>query len=210
MDNSDSTTLQEQIEIRWESWKMQLNNNAHEIGGLLKSMVHPCAEGENINGIFRVGMRTAQLLAESLFHLLIISVVLDPDNNGNWEKINDKLTLVAIGLRYWSGEAGKQRKVRAVDKDGNVIIGKETANALIFSKVTSSSNEMLNDLIIDSKDQVQNSIADGKTPDLIITNCIKFRRLIDNGDIDGVRCYVKNQLRDAESINLTNIEEITG
>jgi len=210
MVNSDSTTLQDKIEERWEIWKIQLNTNNQDIEKLFMSMVHPCAEGESINGIFRVGMRTAPLLADSLFYLLIISVALDPDNNGNWKRINDKLTLVAIGLRYWSGEAGKMRKISEIDKDGNIIIGKETANALIFSKVTSSSNEMLDDLISNSKNQVQNTIADGKTPDLIITNCIKFRRLIEKGDIGGIRNYVKSQLRDAESINLVNIEEITG
>jgi hypothetical protein len=210
MDNSNSTTLQEQIEERWRIWKIQLDTNPQDIEKLFTSMVHPSAEGESINGIFRVGMRTAPLLAESLFHLLIISVALDPDNNGDWKRIDDKLTLVAIGLRYWSGAADKKRKVRPIDEDGNVIIGKETANALIFSKVTSSPNDMFEDLISDSKDQVQNSIADGKTPDLILTNCVELRRLIKKGDIEEVRNYVKNQMRDSQKINLTNIEEIIG
>ncbi|ABR50062.1 hypothetical protein Amet_3977 [Alkaliphilus metalliredigens QYMF] len=210
MYNIHSTTLQDQLEARWEIWKKKLNNDAQGIGELLKSIVHPRAEGESINGMLRVGMRTAQLLAESLFNLLIISIALDPENNGDWKKINDKLAPVAVGLRYWSGEAGKQRKVKAIDEDGNIIIGKETANALIFSKVTSPPNEMWNDLISYSKDQVQNSIADGKTPDLIITNCVEFRKLINKGDIEAVRNYVKSQLRDSESINLTNIKEITG
>jgi len=210
MVNSDASTLQNEIEERWRIWKIQLGVDIDEIGKLFKSMVHPCAEGESINGIFRVGMRTAPLLAESLFHLLITSVALDPDNNGDWKRIDDKLTLVAIGLRYWSGAADKKRKVRHIDEDGNVIIGKETANALIFSNVTSSPNDMFNDLISDSKDQVQNSIADGKTPDLILTNCVRFRKLIDKGDVEEVRNYIKNQMRDSQKINLTNIVEITG
>jgi len=208
--NSDASTHQKEIEERWTIWKIQLGVDIDEIGKLFKSMVHPCAEGESINGIFRVGMRTAPLLAESLFHLLITSVALDPDNNGDWKRIDDKLTLVAIGLRYWSGAADKKRKVRHIDEDGNVIIGKETANALIFSNVTSSPNDMFNDLISDSKDQVQNSIADGKTPDLILTNCVRFRKLIDKGDVEEVRNYIKNQMRDSQKINLTNIVEITG
>ena len=69
---------------------------------------------------------------------------------------------------------------------------------------------MFNDLISDSKDQVQNSIADGKTPDLILTNCVRFRKLIDKGDVEEVRNYIKNQMRDSQKINLTNIVEITG
>lgn len=210
MDNCLSTTLQSQIEARWEKWKAKLKNDDKEIGELLHSIVHPYAEGESINGMFRVGMRTAQLLADSLFILLIISVVLDSENKGDWKKINDRLTLVAIGLRYWSGEANKKRKVKAIDEDGKIIIGRETANALIFSNVASSPNEMLNDLISDSKNQVQNSIAEGKIPDLVITNCVEFRKLINNGDIEAVRNYVKRQMRDSERINTTNIEEITG
>lgn len=210
MQNSDATTLQTKIEKRWVIWKKELGNNTQEIGRLFKSMVHPTAEGENIKGVFRVGIRTAQLLAESLFNLLIISVALDPDNNGDWKKINDKLSLVAIGLRYWSGNSESKRRVREIDEDGDKIIGKENSNVLIFAKVTSSPNEMLDDLISDSKDHGQNSIADGKTPDLIITNCLIFRRLIDKGDVDKVKAYIKSQLRDSEGINQINIEEITG
>lgn len=66
------------------------------------------------------------------------------------------------------------------------------------------------DLISDSNDVVQNSIFDGKTPNLIITNCIEFRRLINSGELKAIRSYVKGQMRDFESVNLANIKEITG
>lgn len=210
MENSESNTLQDGIDDRWNIWKEQLSENTQEIGELLKSMVHPIAEGKNIKGLFRIGMRTAQLLAESLFFLLITSVSLDPDNNGSWKKIDDKLSLIAIGLRYWSGVEGKKGRVRGIDEDGEKIIGKENSNVLVFSKVTSSPNEMMEDLISNSKDQGSNSIADGKTPDLIITNTTRFRKSIAKGKIEEVRTYLKSQLRNSEDINQASIEEIIG
>ncbi len=87
MENKSSASLRDKIEARWQDWYKQLNDNQEVIGILFEKILHPEAEGQNIKGKLRVGPKTAQALADSLFFLLIISISLDPDNTGNWETI---------------------------------------------------------------------------------------------------------------------------
>jgi hypothetical protein len=208
MGNNHILTLRDSVETRWNNWKGILKKEPKEFQELFKSMVHPNAEGDDIKEKFRIGVRTAELLSDGIFLLLITSVCLDPDNKGNWTKISDKLTLVTIGLRFWSGAAGSQRRVRQIDEDGDKIIGREQANGLIFSQVQVLPSEMLGDLISDSKEKGVNSLADGKIPDLIITNNLQLRKLINNGDLEATRVYLNKQLRSSDKINQTEIKEI--
>ncbi len=93
-------------------------------------------------------------------------------------------------MKYWSGRAGYENKVRNIDEDAIIIAGREQANVIIFSSVTSSPNELMEDLIGDSNEYETNSIASGKTPDLVITNCRKLRLLINEGNFDKVKEYI--------------------
>lgn len=210
MENLISTTLRDKLEKKWGLWKEQLTLDYDTIGGLFRSMVHPTAEGENIKGKYRVGPKTAQHLTDSLYLLLIISISLDPDNVGNWNTISDKYNLVSISLEYWSGEAGKPRKVRSIDEDGEVIIGRESANVLIFSKIKTAPNDIMDDLINTPSTQIINSIGDGKIPDLIMTYNKKFRKLINSGDFNEVQNYITRELRNTDKITESNIREVIG
>lgn len=208
MGNVDSTTLRDKVEERWAIWKEQLTSDHNLIGNLFRSMVHPTAEGDDIKGKYRVGPKTAQHLTDSLYLLLIIAISLDPDNEGNWNKISSKYNLVSIGLEYWSGESGKPRRVRNIDEDGEVIIGRERANVLIFSKIRTSPNDVMEDLINTPSTQEINSLGDGKIPDLIMTFNKKFRKLISYGDFNNVQRYIASELRKTDVITESNIREV--
>ncbi len=210
MENQSSTSLRDKIEERWQDWNKQLNVNQEVIGLLFEKILHPEAEGQNIKGKLRVGPKTAQVLADSLFFLLIISISLDPDNTGNWKTISNKYNIASIGLKYWSGRAECENKVRNIDEDGIVIAGREQANIIVFSNVESSPNELMEDLIGNSNEYETNSIASGKTPNLVITNCRKLRLLIKEGDFDKVKKYVLEQLKNTDAVNKKSIREVAG
>jgi hypothetical protein len=210
MENHSSTSLRDKVEERWSVWKGQLTSDPDAISSLFRSMVHPTAEGDNIKGKYRVGPKTAQHLTDSLYLLLIIAISLDPDNEGNWITISDKYNLVSIGLEYWSGDPRKPRRVRSIDEDGNLIIGRENANVLIFSKIKTSPNEIMEDLISTPSTQGINSIGDGKIPDLVITYNTRFRQLISSGDFNKVQSYITSELRNTDEITESNIREVIG
>jgi len=208
MENRSSTTLRDVLEVRWGIWCNLLKDDHRAIGILFKSMLHPIAEGQNIKGVFRVGPKTAQILADSLFFLLIISISLDPENTGNWNVISTKYNMISIGLNYWSGVAGSERRVRSIDEEGIIIAGREKADVIIFSNVKSSPNELLEDLIDTSNDFKTNSIASGKMPDLVITNCRKLRQLISLGDFAKVQNYINGELKNTDRVNENSIREV--
>lgn len=210
MENKSSTSLRDKIEERWFGWHDQFNKDHTSIGLLFKSMLHPVAEGQRIKGTLRVGPKTAEMLADSLFLLLIISISLDTENTGDWSSIPEKYNIVSIGLNYWSGKADSTTKVRRIDEDGIVIAGREQANVIIFSSVTSSPNELMEDLIDNSNQFETNSIASGKMPDLVITNCLKLRRLISEGDFNNVKGYILKALKNPNTVFENSIKEIVG
>ena len=210
MENLSSTTLRDKVEERWSIWRGQLTSDHDAIGSLFRSMVHPTAEGDDIKGKYRVGPKTAPHLADSLYLLLIIAISLDPDNEGNWNTISDKYKLVSIGLEYWSGESGKPKRVRNIDDDGEIICGRERANVVIFSKIRTSPNDIMEDLISTPSTQEVSSIGDGKTPDLIMTYNKKFRKLISFGDFNNVKSYITRELRNTDEITESNIREVIG
>lgn len=210
MENIESTSLRNKIEDRWSTWKGQLVSDHDAINSLFRSMLHPIAEGDDIRGEYRIGSKTAPCLADSLYLLLIISISLDPNNEGNWNKISDKYDLVTIGLEYWSGEVGKRRRVRNIEDDGEVIIGRESAHILIFSKVKTAPNDIMDDLISTPSAREINSIGDGKIPDLIMTYNKRFRKLISSGDFNRVQSYITSELRNTDKITESNIREVIG
>ncbi|MBF0410964.1 MAG: hypothetical protein HQM10_26710 [Candidatus Riflebacteria bacterium] len=209
MENKSSTSLRDKLEERWVIWRDQLKDNHKAIGILFKSMLHPVAEGQSIKGTFRVGPKTAEMLSESLFLLLIISISLDPDNAGNWNTISTKYNMVSIGLKYWSGKAESIRGVRNIDEDGIIIAGRERANVIIFSNVNSSPNELMDDLIDNSNELETNTIASGKTPELVISNCKKLRKLINQGDFAKVQEYIQGELKNTDTTIENSIREAT-
>jgi len=209
LSNCPSTTLRDRFEERWKVWRDQLKDNHEDIGILFKSMLHPVAEGQSIKGLLRVGPKTAQILADSLFLLLIISISLDPDNKGNWNAISTKYNMVSIGLNYWSGKAESERRVQSIDEDGIIIAGREKASVIIFSNIKSSPNELMGDLIDNSNELETNSIASGKMQDLVITNCIRLRRLISQGDFIKVQEYIQSELKNTDTVIEKSIREVT-
>ena len=72
-------------------------------------MLHPDAEGEDINGEFRIGAKTTDLIVDGIYLLLAISVALC-DKHNNWKITSDNYSVTTIGLSCWSGPSGKKKK----------------------------------------------------------------------------------------------------
>lgn len=204
MNTDKSTELRDIVDLRWKDWKQKLDNSPAEQKELLTSMLNPNAEGDDIIGYMRVGLKTVTLLIDGLFFLLIISVCLDMDGTGNWKRLSNGLTLNTICLQYWSGLAGN-KKVKKITEDCHKLIGKEKTDLLIMSSVEASPSEILELTLIESQEN-KNTLANGKQLKLLVTHNIRLSQLIDKGEVQPLRTYTeslieKNKEAIQEAIN---------
>lgn len=155
--------LKTAMDERWRAWCGQLNSDLPETKKLLKIMLHPTAEGNEINGELRIGIKTANLIVDGIHLLLVVSIGLS-DNHDKWNKIADSYSTTPIGLSYWSGAAGEKRKVREIDNQDGIVelIGKESSDILILSKVKSLESEIYN-ISLANTASPENSLADRKS-----------------------------------------------
>jgi len=191
MDTKNNTELRDAVEKRWNDWNRTLGINDHDKRKLFKKMLHPNSEGQDICGELRIGAKTAGLIAEGLHLLLIVSVVLNKDNQ-DWKMVENNLSIDVIGLSFWSGPSGESRKVQEIDDDSSVneLIGKEESDILIISKSDLPESEIIGKSLAD-EDGLINSIASSHRPKLIVTKNRNFKRLINNGEINPLNDYLK-------------------
>ena len=185
------TALRDAVENRWVIWSDYLNENTLDRDNLFKKMLHPACEGEEVNASLRVGLKTANILADGLKMLLIVSVALDRDND-LWSPSADKIQLLALG--YWSGLAGKKRQVGHIEDMARDILGREPLPTLLLSSVRSSPEQIYEDTIA-SDSVTQNNLSAMHQPDLLVTNNTRFRNLIQSGDIDEIKKYLEGGQR---------------
>lgn len=135
MDTTQSQELRDAVEIRWNIWQQGIKTNDSILTLLLKKILHPNSEGEDILGHLRIGPKTKLLVADALFTCLLISVALGSIDAGIM-KTDDGLSIGAIGLSWWSGPAGKGKKIRRIDEEDSIddLIGKEAFDILILSQ----------------------------------------------------------------------------
>jgi len=189
----NATPIRTEIEIRWRNWKDQLESDVPEQMLLCKSMLHPAAEGEDILAILRVGPKTAPLIANGLYHLLIASIALSNTDKG-WKLIDGELSIEVRGLHFWSGPSGKTRQPRKLTAVGIFeLLGKESSKILILSKLESSSTAILETSMAYESSQ-QSSMASSHKPILIITDTPKLGKLVSDGDISVLRAYIRGEL----------------
>lgn len=189
MDTTHSSELRDAVDKRWNIWKPILDISPTEQNKLFKNMLHPYAEGDDISSSLRIGVKTVNLLTNALLMVIMVSVCLDEDNNGDWKKISESLSLNAIGLQYWSGIAGKPRNVRKISNDVLKIIGQEKTDILIMSDVESSPSDIL-DLTLADTIENTNTLASGKQLKLLVTDNIYLRHIIEKGDILALRSHL--------------------
>lgn len=197
--------LRSAIDDRWVLWKNKLDAEVEQQKTLCKLMFHPSAEGDDILAELRIGPKTASLVANGIYLLLIVAVSLNNMDSG-WENIDDYLTVSVKALSHWSGPAGKPRQVRKITDDGiSSLLGRETSKILVFSKVDAASSEILDESLAEDR-EFAGSIASSKQPVLLITNSPKLNRLIRNGVVSEITDFLKGELDKGMSSRMLNIE----
>ena len=199
-----TSELRNQIEKRWNNWEQRLNSSVHTHINLLRSMLHPNAEGNEINAIVRVGPKTLKMLADGFIMQLAISVALSDTDQG-WDAVEAGTTVSTKALRFWSGPSGSKRRVRALSDEGiRDLIGKEPANVLVLSGISESPVDLLQATLADTSVPSFN-LATGRQPTLVVTNSMTIRRFLNNADLAGLR---SNLLSSLDSVRKSQENEI--
>ena len=194
MDTHQSQELRDAVEMRWNAWRDRIKIDDSILIALLKKILHPKAEGEEILGHLRIGPKTKLLIADAVFTCLLISVALGSTDAGIM-KTEDGLSIGAIGLNWWSGPAGKTKKVRKIDAEESIddLIGKEPYDILILSQSEQPEGEIYKQSISDSAN-IDHSLASGRNPKLLITRNRIFDSFVRKGGVDELQNYLKQKL----------------
>lgn len=195
-----SGDLRTETENRWREWSPLLEDNIDEQKKLFTQILLPKAEGTSILGELRVGPKTADLLAESLFLLLIVSVCLSDGNNTGWKVVNNRLEMNAIGLAWWSGPAEGLKKLIEIDDEEGIgkLMEKEPGNILILPQSKLSGAHAFNEYIFGGLAK-ERLLSHPQCPKLLITKDQEFKRKLKNGSISELRGYFEKRLDEYEN-----------
>jgi hypothetical protein len=196
MRTDNNSELRDAVEQRWNVWNTTFGLDNQEQRRLLKKMLHPKAEGQDILGELRIGAKATGLIAEGIYLLLIVSIALN-ENNQDWKIVDNDLTINVIGLNFWSGPAGAKRRVQKIDDDLSVLelIGKEESDIIIISKSTSPESEIIRKSLADEGGS-NNSLASPHQPKLIVTANRQFKKLIIKGEIKPLHDFLMGIIED--------------
>lgn len=206
MERSD---LRSEVEKRWITWKQLLENNFEEQKKLFSKILHPNAEGKSILGELRVGPKTAYLLCESIFLLLIVSVCLGDEDNQNWISVKNKLKMNSVGLAYWSGPADGSRKVIEIDDDAGIgkLLENEQGQIIIIPQSKLTEADAFKDDICGDITKL-GLLTHPSYPKLLITNERKFNRELAKGDVAKLRSYFQSILDKYENIIENEVKKV--
>jgi hypothetical protein len=194
--------LRNEIEIRWNTWKLSLENSVESQKKLFSKMLWPKIEGESILGELRVGSKTVCLIKEALFLLLVVSVCLsDANNKDSWKSVTDKLKMTTIGLAYWSGPAVGSKKVIKIDDEAGLskLLENEQGQIIIIPQSELTDKEVFKDDITGDMTKV-GLLTHPKYPKLLITQDRIFKRELEKGNISKLKEYFQNSLDKYEKI----------
>jgi hypothetical protein len=123
-------------------------------------------------------------------------------------KTEDGLSIGAIGLSWWSGPAGKTKRIRKIDEEESLddLIGKEAYDILVLSQSEQPEGEIYKQSIGESAN-VDHSLAAGRSPKLLVTRNRLFNSIIKKGSITELRNYLQQKLithREAITKTLNN------
>lgn len=207
----NSGDLQQAVCALWQTWSVQIENNPITRGEILLDMLSIISEGKNVHSLLRVGPETVELLANCLLMHLIVSVSLD-GSSAELNKLNGVRKIKALALSFWGGPAGSANGPRALlggkfeDEDA-VLLGKETDSILIFSGITTSPSEIFPTTLADDL-LTQDSLAAPRRPDLMITNCRTFNKLVEKNRVEPIKTYLKDELEKGRVSREKNIQGI--
>jgi len=187
----DRTALRDAMDERWQDWKAALDTAIPKQKELCKSMLHPNAEGREIQAEIRLGPKTVSLIADG-FHLLLVIAVCFNDEPNTWDVIDGLLSINVKALCYWSGPAEDVRTVRRLDDDLPNLLGKEPCKILVLSQIRSSTTDLLDSSLADDN-SIASSIASTYRPTLVVTNSPKLRLLIKKGNISLITKFLQTE-----------------
>jgi hypothetical protein len=192
--SAEVVEVRDAVEERWRSWQAQLDTDVAKQQQLCQSMMHPNAEGMDIEAELRIGPKTASLIADGFYLLLVIAVCFDGADS-DWATVGSQVTMSVKALRFWSGPAGLTRKVRKLAEDGiEDLIGKELAQILVLSEVGEAPETILGSNLADiDNDLSAGSIASARQPTLLLTNSGKFGYLLRKGTIAQIREFLQTK-----------------
>lgn len=191
--NIPGPELRDAIDVIWRVWKPALTADADECTRLCQLMVHPKAEGGEINAALRYGTKTSALIANGFLLLLTVSAALS-DTNPSWKALKNNLTMEVKALKFWSGPSGFTRSVRKLTGEGmDHLLGKEQAKVLILSGIEAGASEIRDELLSSERKQ-GDSLASPKQPMLIVTYSMKFERLIRAGNIANITSFLESEM----------------
>lgn len=187
--------LRNEVESRWVTWRLSLENSIEEQRELFSKILHPKAEGESISGELRVGLKTVDLLSEAIFLLLVVSVCLSDNDNESWKSVSDKLKMASVGLAYWSGPADGSRNVIEIDDDSGIskLLENETGQIIIIPQSVLSETEVFKDDISGDSTKL-GLLTHPNHPKLLITKDRKFKKILTDGDISELKKYFQSSL----------------
>ncbi len=198
--------IRDAIEGRWYKWKSKLEINVNDRNVFLKNMLHPKSEGEDVCAELRVGPKSVNMLAEGIKFLLIVSTALY-DKEDCWKTTKDGRLINTLALGYWGGPLGKPRYARELTDENGIeqLLSSELNSILIMSQIRSSPIDVLNQSLAFSLEQ-KDSLAISKTPDLLVTNSIRLKQLINRGTLKSIKAFFEEILKSRKLIREENIQ----
>lgn len=203
--------LRVEVEKGWGVWRISLRDSVEEQRKLFSKMLRPKAEGESISGELRVGPKTVDLLKESLFLLLVVSVCMsDDDNKNSWESVADNLKMTSVGLAYWSGPAGGPNRIIKIDHESGLsqLLENERNQIIIIAESTLTDGQVFKDDISGDIDKVA-LLAHPKCPRLLVTQNPIFNRILERGDIVKLRQYFQNSLDEYNKSRVDGVKYVS-
>ena len=188
--------LRAEVEKGWGVWRISLRDSVEEQRKLFSKMLRPEAEGESISGELRVGPKTVDLLRESLFLLLVVSVCMsDDDNKNSWESVTDNLKMTSVGLAYWSGPEGGSKRIIKIDHDDGLskLLENERNQIIIIAQSPLTETDVFNDDISGDLDKL-GLLTHPHYPKLLITQDRIFNKILERGKIVELKQYFQNSL----------------
>lgn len=202
----EKSELCDAMENCWKNWKSGLEKDHEKLTDLLKNMLHPNAESAD-HPELRIGPKTVSLIANGIFLLLLVSVGLGGSKE-DWKKVGNDLSVNTIGLDYWSGPAGSPRKVREICDDAIInLIGKESSDVLILSKVKISPTDIFKESLA-SDCLCDDTLVSMHRPKLLVTNNLTLQKLVSEGNIEKLESYLKNIIEKRTESLKQSIKEV--
>jgi hypothetical protein len=203
--------IQGAVAVLWDAWDEEVSADPVLQAKLISEMLHAASEGTGPIGTLRSGPRTVVLVASGIIMLLCVAAAWQsPD--ARLDRLDTKLAVRAVALRFWSGPAGSNLGVRTLltgDDAGDrfAFLGKETVPVLILSAVTAGSSEVFGATLADGL-AGSDSFLQPRRPRVVITSETRFNEALRSGSLVTLGNFLKEKLGRHALARAANIEQV--